>query len=95
MREERVHGKGVGVYVTLLQSDTVQSYGRVISGTSPVGVDLSKKPKDLKQVRVKILDMGRCGCVYYSAAVRYSTSIWSHKRRHESCLVVTSGLTSA
>ncbi len=28
-REDRGHGKGVGVYVTLLQSDTVQSYGRV------------------------------------------------------------------
>ncbi len=27
-REERGHGKGVCVYATLLQSDTVQPYGR-------------------------------------------------------------------
>ena len=35
------------VYATLLQSDTVQSYGRVKADTSPVGVDPRKKPKDL------------------------------------------------
>ena len=45
--EERGHGKGVGVYATLLQSDTVQPYGRAKSGTRPVGIDLHKKPKDL------------------------------------------------
>ena len=37
----------MGVHVTLLQSDTVQSYGLVKTGTSPVGVGLRKKPKDL------------------------------------------------
>ena len=45
--EERGHGKGVGVYATLLQSGTIQSYGRAKAGTRPVGVRLRKKPKDL------------------------------------------------
>ena len=39
-REDREYGKGRDVYVTLLQSDTVQSYGRSNAGTRPVGVDL-------------------------------------------------------
>jgi hypothetical protein len=49
-REERGHGKGVGVYVTLIQSDTVQEYGHTKADTSPVGVGPWKKtvePKDL------------------------------------------------
>ena len=35
------------MYATLLQSDTVQPYGRAKEGTRPVGVELRKKPKDL------------------------------------------------
>ncbi len=35
------------MYDTQLQSDTVQLYGRAKSVTSPVGVELRKKPKDL------------------------------------------------
>ena len=35
------------MYATLLQSDTVQSYGRAKAVTRPVGVGLRKKPKDL------------------------------------------------
>ena len=31
--EERGHGEGGGVYATLLQSDTVQPYGRTKAGT--------------------------------------------------------------
>ena len=46
-REERGHGKGGGVYDTLLMPDTVQSYGRAKAGTRSVGVELCKKPKDL------------------------------------------------
>ena len=42
-----MYGKGVGVDATLLESDTVQSYGHTKSGTSPVGVELRKKTKDL------------------------------------------------
>jgi hypothetical protein len=42
-----MHGKGVGVYTTLLQSDTLQTYGLSKSGTRPWGVEFSKKPKDL------------------------------------------------
>jgi hypothetical protein len=45
--EEHGHGEGVGVYATLLQSGTIQSYGRAKAGTRPVGVRLRKKPKDL------------------------------------------------
>ena len=45
-KEERGHGKGVVVYVTLLL-DTEQSYGRAKTDTRPVRVDLYKKPKDL------------------------------------------------
>ena len=37
-REERGHGKGVGVYSTLMKSDTVQSYGRAKEVTRPVDV---------------------------------------------------------
>ena len=44
-REERGYGKGVGVYATLLQTDTVQPYGRAKAGTRPVGVGLRKKNK--------------------------------------------------
>ena len=32
-RKDRGHGKGVGVYVTLMKSDTVHPYGRVKAGT--------------------------------------------------------------
>ena len=46
-REDREHGEGRDVYVTLLQSDTVQSFGREKAGTRTVGVGLCKKPKDL------------------------------------------------
>ena len=35
-REERGHGKGVGVYATLMHSDTLQSYGRTRAGTRTV-----------------------------------------------------------
>ncbi len=45
--EEHGYWEGVGVYDTLIQSDTVQEYGRVKAGTRPVGVEIHKKPKDL------------------------------------------------
>ena len=45
--EECERGEGVGVYPTLLQSDTLQSYGRAKAGTRPKGVGLCKKAKDL------------------------------------------------
>ena len=35
------------MYTTLMQSGTVHPYARGKEGTSPVGVDLHKKPKDL------------------------------------------------
>ena len=35
-REECGHGKGAGVYDTLMQSDTLQSYGLGIGGTSQI-----------------------------------------------------------
>ena len=52
--------KGVGVYPTLLLSDTVHPYGRAKSDTRPVGVDLRK---------MTIVVMGRvgvCMLLYYS-----------------------------
>ncbi len=45
--EECDHGEGVGVYDTLLQSDTVQTCGCAKEDTRPVGDGLRKKPKDL------------------------------------------------
>ncbi len=45
-REEYGHGKGVDVHATLMQSDTVQPYGRAKADTRPVWVDLRKKSKD-------------------------------------------------
>ena len=35
------------MHATLLQSDTVQPYGRAKAGTRPVGVERHKKTKDL------------------------------------------------
>ena len=35
--EECEHGEGVGVYTTLVQSDTLHPYGRVKSVTRPGG----------------------------------------------------------
>ena len=46
-RSDRGHGERRDVYVILLQSDTVQSYGRAKADTRSVGVDLGKKTKDL------------------------------------------------
>ena len=45
--DECGHGEGGGVYATLCQSGTVQSYGRTKEGTRTGGVGLRKKPKDL------------------------------------------------
>ena len=45
--EEFGYGEGECVYVTLIQSDTVQPYGHGEGGTSPRRVGLSKKTKDL------------------------------------------------
>jgi hypothetical protein len=44
-REERGHGEGVGLHDTLLQSDTVQSYGRVKEDTRTVWFDLHKNQR--------------------------------------------------
>jgi hypothetical protein len=85
VREECGHGEGVGVYVTLLQSDTVQTYGRTKAGTRPVGVGLRKRPKDLIASERGVWSWGGCGCVCYSSSVRYSTDIWSHKSRYKTC----------
>ena len=46
-REDRGHGKGVGVHTTLLQSDTVHPYCHTKAGTRPGGVGLCKIPKHL------------------------------------------------
>ena len=81
--EERDHGEGRDVYVTLFQSDTVQSYGRVKVGTSPVGVELCKKPKDLCASERGTWTWGGCeygGCMYVK--VQYVRILWYvHERR--------------
>ena len=46
-REEHDHGQGRDVYATLLQSVTVQSYGRAKADTRPVVVEMRKQPQDL------------------------------------------------
>jgi hypothetical protein len=58
------NGKGVGVYVTLFQSDTVQSYGLSNTVTSPVGVGLRKKLKDLIGSAREERGHGECVGVY-------------------------------
>ena len=62
--EEREHGEGRDVYASLLQSDTVQPYGRAKAGTRPVGVELRKKPKDLSASESEERGHGEGGCVY-------------------------------
>jgi len=51
------------VFATLLQSDTVQSYGRTKTVTRTVGVELRKEPKDLSASDIEERDMGRVRCV--------------------------------
>ena len=48
------------MYVTLMQSDTVQSHGRAKAETSPVGVGLRKKPKDLSAHEISHEDWRGC-----------------------------------
>ena len=43
--EECGHGKGVGVYVTLLQSDTVQPYGHVKANCGGLTTQKDKGPE--------------------------------------------------
>jgi hypothetical protein len=43
--EERGHGEGVGVHVTLLQSDTVQSYGRAMETLGLWGLGFAKNQR--------------------------------------------------
>ena len=83
----RGYGKGVGVYDTLVQSDTVQSYGLGKEGTRTVGVERHKKPKDLS-----VSDREECGYgkgmgvhTTLLQSVRYSTNIRSLKDRHKVC----------
>ena len=54
----------MGVYTTLLQSDTVQPYGHSKTVTSPVGVELNKTPKDLNVSESEDRGYGEGGCVY-------------------------------
>ena len=63
------------VYATLLQSDTLNPYGRAKTGTSPVGVELRKKPKDLSVSEREDREYGEGKDVYDTDAVRYNTTI--------------------
>ncbi len=75
----------MGVYVTLLQSDTVQSYGLVKAGTSPVGVGLRKKPKDLIASDVEERGHWKGVGVHVTLFQSDTVVIWSRQNRHESC----------
>ena len=50
------------MYVTLLQSDTVQPYVRAKEGMRPVGVELRKKQMDLRAIERE--ERGWGGCEY-------------------------------
>ena len=52
------------MYTNLLQSDTVQPYGCAKAGTSPVGVGLRKKPKDLSESEKEEREYGEGKDVY-------------------------------
>jgi hypothetical protein len=80
-REERGHGKGEGVYTTLLQSDTVHPYGRAKAGKRPVGVGLRKKPKDLSSLSVSdIEDHGHGKGVDVHATLLQSVTVHPYGR---------------
>ena len=52
------------MYPTLMQSDTLKSDGHEKSGTSPLGVELRKKPKDLSASEREERGHGEGGDVY-------------------------------
>ena len=52
------------MYASLLQSDTVQQYGRTKADTSPVGFELRKKRKDLSASESEECGHGEGGGVY-------------------------------
>jgi hypothetical protein len=80
-REERGHGKGEGVYPTLLQSDTVHPYGPTKAGKRPVGVGLRKKPKDLSSLSVSdIEEHGHGKGVGVHATLLQSVTVQSYGR---------------
>ena len=62
------------MYDTLLQSDTVQPYGRTKVGPRPVGVEIHKKPKDLSVSESEECGHGEGGGVYVTliSQIQYS-----------------------
>ena len=60
------------MYATLLQSDTVQSYGHAKEDMSPVGVGLKKKPKDLSASEWEECGHGE-GVVVYATLLKSDT----------------------
>ena len=75
-----------GVYDTLLQSDTVQPYGRPKSGTRTVGVELRKKPKDLIASEREECGHGKGVGVYVTLLQSDTVHPYGHtKNRHEDC----------
>lgn len=63
-RDDREDGEGRDVYATLIQSDTVQSYGRAKTDTSPGRVHLCKNKKDLSASEIEDRSHGEGGGVY-------------------------------
>ena len=64
MGVECEYEESVGVYDTLLQSDTLYPYDLTKESTSPEGVVLRKKPKDLSGSEREDRGHGEGGGVY-------------------------------
>ena len=71
------------MYDTLIQSDTVQSYGHAKTDTSPVGVELSKKPKDLSVSESE--DRWKVSCLF----TWISTILYTSRVRESQCTCIT------
>ncbi len=54
----------MGVYDTLIQSDTLEGYVRGKTVTRSVGVGRLKKPKDLSEIEREECGHGKGMCVY-------------------------------
>ena len=71
------------MYATLLQSDTVQSYGHSKTDTRPVGVGLRKKPMDLsasEREKIGHGEVGMCILLCFSQ-IQYSHMVTQKQTR--------------
>ena len=69
------------MYATLLQSHTVQPYGRAKAGTRPVGLGCAKKTEDLSASEREERGHGEGGGVY--ATLQQSVAVQAYGRAKE------------